>query len=99
MFIETITQPPGLLNVERITGVQVTQQGDTYTVNAEVVVQHGSRNSLRPIYRGDQEGMQAFMTELTGALPMLPIGKYKPKRTTKTTTKTTAASKAKTTGK
>lgn len=78
MWIETIDK--NLINTERATAIQTSQQGDEFQVVIEVVVYQQSRAIMRPVYRGDKDGFDAFMKELKGALPMLPIGEYKPKR-------------------
>ena len=77
MWIETIDG--NMVNLATATGIQTSQQGETYKVHAEVIVQHQSRTSMREIYRGDKDGCDAFMAELKAALPMLPIGEHKPK--------------------
>ena len=82
-----------MVNLANATGIQTSNQGDTYKVHAEVVVQHQSRTSMREIYRGDTGGCDAFMAELKAALPMLPIGDHKPKSKSAQTNKSTAKAK------
>ena len=77
MWVETIDE--NMVNLANATGIQTSQKGETYKVHAEVIVQHQSRTSLREIYRGDEDGFDAFIAELKDALPMLPIGEHKPK--------------------
>ena len=95
MWVETING--NMVNLANATGIQTSNQGDTYKVHAEVIVQHQSRTSMREIYRGDTDGCDAFMVDLKDALPMLPIGEHKPKPKTKSTrtNKSTAKAKAK----
>ena len=91
MWIETIDG--NMVNLATATGIQTSQQGETYKVHAEVIVQHQSRTSMREIYRGDKDGCDAFLVELKDALPMLPIGEHKPKTKSTRTNKSTAKAK------
>ena len=93
MWTETIDG--NLVNMANATGIQTSQQGETFQVDAEVVVQHQSRNSMRTLFRGSEPEFNAFMDALKGALPMLPIGKHKPKQTPKATTRAKTSAKAK----
>ena len=78
MWIETTDG--GLVNSELATGVQAGRDGNRYKVDLEVVVLHQSRNSMRTIFISEDETeFKAFMDDLKTALPMLPIGDYKPK--------------------
>ena len=92
MWIETTDG--GLVNSQLATGVQAGKDGNRYKVDLEVVVLHQSRNSMRTIFIGEDETeFNAFMDDLKIALPMLPIGDYKPKRKAKATPKSTPAPK------
>ena len=93
MWIETIDG--NMVNLANATGIQTSNEGDTYKVHAEVIVQHQSRKSMREIYRGDTGGCDAFMADLKDALPMLPIGDHKPKPKTKSTRTNKSTAKAK----
>ena len=92
MWIETTDG--GLVNSELATGVQAGRDGNRYKVDLEVVVLHQSRNSMRTIFISEDETeFKAFMDDLKTALPMLPIGDYKPKPKAKATPKSTPAPK------
>ena len=92
MWIETTDG--GLVNSELATGVQAGRDGNRYKVDLEVVVLHQSRNSMRTIFISEDETeFKAFMDDLKTALPMLPIGDYKPKAKAKTASKSTPAPK------
>ena len=92
MWIETTDG--GLVNSQLATGVQAGKDGNRYKVDLEVVVLHQSRNSMRTVFISEDEAeFNAFMDDLKTALPMLPIGDYKPKAKAKTTPKSTPAPK------